>query len=105
MRNTCVSLIPGLSEKVQVVRVIKTRGTSTATPADLGEATNLYLIDDPRLYPPPHETAAMGSTSIVLRFAPDAGRLACPSALLRGQASTYALKCFVPPRGPFSGGE
>lgn len=98
MRNTCALNIPRIPARVQ---------QSVVTNAQLFCDTPMR----PRLTHDDNGTAdtsrttpfsdAMGSPSNLLRFAADAGRLASPSALLRGKGSTYASSCYVPPKGPF----
>ena len=91
MRNTCVVFIPRVTAQVQLPVI-----------------TNLQpvcVVASARLPGTSGDNDTLGTARTTAPTAIHTGYQATPSYDPQAKASTYALKCSVPPRGPFSGGE
>jgi spore germination protein YaaH len=91
MRNTCALDIPRIRATVQHLVITNLQPVCVIAPA--------------RTPSTPHDNATTGTARNTPPSAIHTGYQATPPYDPQAQASTYALKCFVPPRGPFSGGE
>jgi hypothetical protein len=98
MRNTCVVFIPRVTAQVQLPVITNLQPVCVVASARLPGIPS----DNDTTPPSSIHTGTARTTPLT---SPLSGYQATPPYDPQAQASTYALKCFVPPRGPFSGGE